>query len=99
MATTATPAAPSLFECTPAPPPDLRYESDGGIVCHLRKVWAEINVTRQSIARDWPSCRAKTRRLEEEDRHLAVIAEAGKRLKAHVCKTPGGADVVGEEGF
>lgn len=93
-------AATSLFECTPAPPPDLRAESDGGIVCHLRAVWREVNVTRQSIARDWPSSRAKARRLEEEDRHLAVIAEAGKRLKAHICKTPAAAAKdVGEEGF
>lgn len=90
-----------LFDSKPAAPArtNLQADSDGGVVCELRRVWKELSIIRQSIAANWPESRSKARRLEESDRHLAVIAEAGKRLKAHVSKTPGGADVVGEEGF
>ena len=89
--------AATLFDSRPTPRrTDLGAESDGGIVCELRRVWKEMSITRQSIERGWPESKAKATRLEEEDRHLAVIAEAGRRLKAHVCSTP---CEVGEEGF
>jgi hypothetical protein len=80
-----------------AAPPNLAAESDGGVVCELRRVWKEMSIVRQGIARDWPESRAKAARMQEEDRHLAVISEAGKRLKAHISKTP--LSEVGEEGF
>lgn len=91
----------TLFDSKPVLPvrTNLQADSDGGVVCELRRVWKELAIIRQSIATNWPESRSKLARLEESDRHLAVIAEAGKRLKAHVCATPGGADVVGEEGF
>jgi hypothetical protein len=88
----------TLFEPLPPPPvaPDLSAESDGGIVCELRRVWKNLDIGRQTVECNWPTCAAKQAELERICRMQAVIVEAGKRLKARVCQTPCEA---GEAGF
>lgn len=88
----------AIFCPLPAPVAlDLSRESDGGIVCELRKQWRELDSIRRGIDRNWPAGASKNARLASLLQMQAVIAEAGKRLKAHVNKAP--ASNVGEEGF
>lgn len=88
----------NLFSPTPAPrEPDLSRESDGGIVCALRQQWRELESIRKGIDSNWPAGASKTARLAGLIQMQAVIAEAGRRLKARVNKTP--TANVGEEGF
>jgi len=88
----------ALFRGKPAPvAQNLSRESDGGIVCELRKQWRELDSIRRGIDSNWPASDAKTARLASLVQMQAVISEAGKRLKARVCKTQ--TKDVGEEGF
>lgn len=93
------PQTDALFEPMPAPPepPDLARESDGGIVCELRRVWRDLESIRSSIDSNWPAGAGKHARLKGLVKMQAVIAEAGRRIKAGLNRTPGGATVTQEE--
>lgn len=91
-----TPAGMPFNAAPMAPQTDLASESDGGVVCELRRVWREMDTIGRSIANGWPDSNAKAARLARNKWAMDVIAEAGKRLKARICQT---ADAPGEEGF
>lgn len=88
--------APRPFNAAPlAPKTNLPAESNGGVVCELRRVWRELDIIGKSIEKDWPDSNAKASRLARNKWMKDVVAEAGRRMLSLM----GTAGSSGEEGF